>query len=309
MTSATTISYIFEEWIGTTYPMEYFLLGLMWLFLASIAGVLWVLFYVYLSAFVVLIYEKTLRLKGKYDVICYLILAYLWDIFGRIWHGYELHGIENIPNGPGLVIYYHAAIPLDYMLFIARYFLLKKKICHSVVDRFVFKLPGLKNMLEILQMKPGTKDECLCTLKEGHLMAISPGGMREALFSDENYKMIWGKRKGFAQIALDAKVPIIPVFTQNAREGYRTSGKIGALRKLYESFRMPVLLIYGGWPVKWRTYIGEPIPYDPDITVEDLAKKAKFALQHLIDKHQRKPGCILRALLERFYNPNHAKDV
>ncbi|XP_062836430.1 transmembrane protein 68 [Anolis carolinensis] len=164
-------------------------------------------------------------------------------------------------------------------------------------------------MLEILQMKPGTKDECLCTLKEGHLMAISPGGMREALFSDENYKMIWGKRKGFAQIALDAKVPIIPVFTQNAREGYRTSGKIGALRKLYESFRMPVLLIYGGWPVKWRTYIGEPIPYDPDITVEDLAKKAKFALQHLIDKHQRKPGCILRALLERFYNPNHAKDV
>ncbi|KAH0617707.1 hypothetical protein JD844_016205, partial [Phrynosoma platyrhinos] len=121
-------------------------------------------------------------------------------------------------------------------------------------------------------MITGTKDECLCTLKEGHLLTISPGGTREALFSDETYKILWGKRKGFAQIAIDAKVPIIPMFTQNVREGYRTAGKTGILKKLYESIRWPVVFIYGGWPVKWRTYIGEPIPYDPDITVEELAK-------------------------------------
>ena len=31
-------------------------------------------------------------------------------------------------------------------------------------------------------------------------------------------------RVGFAKIAIDAKVPVIPVFTQNLREAFRTVG-------------------------------------------------------------------------------------
>ena len=46
----------------------------------------------------------------------------------------------------------------------------------------------------------------LFDLKNGELLAISPGGVREALFSDENYKMIWNGRKGFAKVAIEAKV-------------------------------------------------------------------------------------------------------
>jgi len=37
-------------------------------------------------------------------------------------------------------------------------------------------------------------------------LAISPGGVREALFSDEYYTMIWNGRRGFAKVALEAKV-------------------------------------------------------------------------------------------------------
>lgn len=32
------------------------------------------------------------------------------------------------------------------------------------------------------------------------------GGVREALFGDENYKLMWGKRTGFAKVALQANV-------------------------------------------------------------------------------------------------------
>lgn len=35
-------------------------------------------------------------------------------------------------------------------------------------------------------------------------MAISPGGVREALFS-HNYELLWNKRQGFAKVALDSK--------------------------------------------------------------------------------------------------------
>lgn len=53
---------------------------------------------------------------------------------------------------------------------------------------------------------PGTREECLIALKNGYLVSISPGGVREALFSDESYQLVWGNRKGFARVALDAKV-------------------------------------------------------------------------------------------------------
>ena len=52
----------------------------------------------------------------------------------------------------------------------------------------------------------GPKEECVSALKKGHLIAIAPGGVREALFSDEMYTIIWGNRQGFAQVAIDAKV-------------------------------------------------------------------------------------------------------
>jgi hypothetical protein len=67
------------------------------------------------------------------------------------------------------------------------------------------------------------------------------GGVREALFGDHNYQLIWKERKGFAKVAIDAKAvnyfypfssyfyqrisvffqPIIPMFTKNCREAIR----------------------------------------------------------------------------------------
>lgn len=52
----------------------------------------------------------------------------------------------------------------------------------------------------------GPQEECVRALKNGHLLGISPGGVREALFSDETYPLQWGKRKGFAQVAIDSQV-------------------------------------------------------------------------------------------------------
>ncbi|XP_038246174.1 uncharacterized protein LOC119851054 isoform X4 [Dermochelys coriacea] len=140
--------------------------------------------------------------------------------------GYEVHGLEKIPEGPGLVIFYHGATPVDYFYFLAKLLILKNRMCYTVADHFVFKLPGFKLLLDVFGVMHGPKEECVKALKNGHLVAISPGGVREALFSDETYVLVWGNRMGFAQVAIDAKVPIIPMFTQNVREGIRTLGGI-----------------------------------------------------------------------------------
>ncbi|XP_067409872.1 DGAT1/2-independent enzyme synthesizing storage lipids-like isoform X3 [Emydura macquarii macquarii] len=228
------------------------------------------------------------------------MVATLWDGHAKIWHGYEVHGLEKIPDGPGLVVFYHGATPLDYFYFVAKLLMLKNRICYTVADHFVFKLPGFKLLLDVFGVMHGPKEECVKALKNGHLVAISPGGVREALFSDETYVLLWGNRTGFAQVAIDAKVPIIPMFTQNVREGIRTLGGIRVLRLVYERLRLPLVPIYGGFPVKFRTYIGDPIPYDPNINAAELSEKAKAGIQSLIDRHQKIPGNVFRALMERF---------
>jgi 1-acyl-sn-glycerol-3-phosphate acyltransferase len=65
--------------------------------------------------------------------------------------------------------------------------------------------------------------------------------------------LLWGQRVGFAKVAIEAKVPIIPVFTQNIREAFRTI-RIGQkiFRNLYERIKVPIVPIYGGFPVKLR---------------------------------------------------------
>lgn len=65
---------------------------------------------------------------------------------------------------------------------------------------------GFKLLLEVFSVIHGPQEECVRALKNGHLLAISPGGVREALFSDETYPLLWGERKGFAQVAIDSQV-------------------------------------------------------------------------------------------------------
>ncbi|NXE63510.1 TMM68 protein, partial [Calcarius ornatus] len=298
-----------------------------------------IVFFIYLTNILLLIYQRNNELKADplsdvWDSVRKTIASF-WDIYARIWHGYELHGVKNLPEGPGILVYYHGAIPIDYLYFLSRLFLWKKRLCLSVADHFVFRLPGLRLLLAVTGVIPGTREECLVALKNGYLVSISPGGVREALFSDESYQLMWGNRKGFAQVALEAKVPIIPMYTQNVREGYRMFKERRFFRQLYESTRLPFTPPYGGLPVKFRTYIGKPIPYDPNITAEELVEKVtlssccvnfvsptplitliiimitemmkislsfqtKTAVQALISKHQTIPGSIWKALLERF---------
>ncbi|CAH1255121.1 TMEM68 [Branchiostoma lanceolatum] len=155
-------------------------------------------------------------------------------------------------------------------------------------------------MLKVMCVTPGAPEDCIKLLQEGNLLSLSPGGVREALFGDEYYRLVWRNRMGFAKVAKKAKVPIYPMFTQNCREGFR-SIRMGRhfLEWVYEKTRLPIVPIYGGFPVKFRTYIGDPIPYDPKVSAQELAVKTHNALEQMIDAHQKIPGTVFGALLDR----------
>lgn len=133
-----------------------------------------------------------------------LLLFLIYD--SKCFIGHEIVGFENIPDkGPGLLIYYHAAFPIDFYYVHSKTTLYKNRRFRIVADHFLFKVPGLASLLEAFEVIPGTVESCTKILKDGHLLSISPGGVREALFSDHNYDIIWAKRCGFAKAAIAAK--------------------------------------------------------------------------------------------------------
>ncbi|KAJ6656221.1 hypothetical protein lerEdw1_004011, partial [Lerista edwardsae] len=214
--------------------------------------------------------------------------------------GYETCGMDNIPKGPALLVYYHGGLPADHCYFLKTLYRMRGRQCHSVIDRSFSLLPGLRTFFARERCGQPNREECVAILKEGHLLAIAPGGVLEQNFSDNTYKLIWRNRKGFAHIAIKAKVPVIPVFTQNIREAYRVYGNKGPMKWLFERTWFGIFPLLGPFPVKLRTHIGEPIPYDPNITADELFEKAKRGVEALRDKHQKIPGSILSALWERF---------
>ncbi|GIY73326.1 transmembrane protein 68 [Caerostris extrusa] len=124
---------------------------------------------------------------------------------------HEIEGFENIPSeGPALVVLYHGMMPVDWFCLLAESIVYKKRLICSVGDRFLFHLPGFDGMIDCFQIYPGSIESCTNILKQGNLLAIFPGGLREALFGDETYPLIWGTRTGFAKVAMKAKVAIEP---------------------------------------------------------------------------------------------------
>lgn len=117
-----------------------------------------------------------------------------------------------------------------------------------VSSLFLILFVGLEKFFKFWGCFPGPRDRVVQVLRNGDLVSVAPGGVREAFFS-ENYSVVWGKRQGFAKAALEAKVvrklgckndychriecklflqqPIIPVFTENIREAfeYMQTGK------------------------------------------------------------------------------------
>lgn len=225
------------------------------------------------------------------------------NTYSKIWYGYEITGLENIPDaGAALVVFYHAAIPVDQLFFISRVYFEKQRAIWTVVDKFFRDAPNSKAFLEFLNLIPGDFEFCEKTLRDGELLLIAPGGVYEALFSDENYSIFWEKRIGFANLALKTDVKVIPVFTKNVREAWVAMKMFGSFwRKLYNKTRLPTIPVYGVLPVKLNSVVGKPITISDCKTHQEVKDRIQQGMQELISNNQDKPGYAWSALLERLW--------
>jgi 1-acyl-sn-glycerol-3-phosphate acyltransferase len=234
-------------------------------------------------------------------------LARSIDAIGRAWHDYEVVGAELIPVGqPCLLVLYHGFMPFDAWFLLPRLWIERGVHVRALTDRWLMATPGLSHLIRfggVVSASPETAEQLLA---EGHPLLVAPGGTREALKGKpRHYRVTWGERLGFARLALRANVPILPVFSENVEELYRSPFvHTRPFQALYERTRWPIVPVVGlgalPFPVKLRTWIGAPIAPRPGETPEALRDRVRDALQALIDAHQPTRPRLLRGLAARF---------
>ncbi|VDP85151.1 unnamed protein product [Echinostoma caproni] len=133
---------------------------------------------------------------------------------------------------------------------------------------------------------------------EGSVLLVAPGGVREALFSNEYYSVVWGRRHGFAKVAILARQPRYG----RGQVSWVVAGHPSvAPREMFlcdqaSQIASAVKTLFTAFP--W-TYIGDPIyPMDGE-TPEQLADRVREEIESMIRTYQWTPANLLCALLQR----------
>ena len=245
-------------------------------------------------------YEEAFRKARKY-------VAGSWVESAQNFFGHRISGFDKIPaTGGAVLVYYHGAIPIDYMLLVCHVLLRKDRLIRSIVDRVLLWVPGFELIGHGCGAHVSNRAKCIQMLRQGHLIGIAPGGGYEAQLATSDYPVMWKKRTGFAHIALEAKVPIIPVFTENIRETFVTM-KTGYWfwAMIYNLTKIPIMPVYGGFPTKLHCHIGHPIYPALGMTVEELRVQTINEMEMMINKHQKRPGSIFESIRQNLNSPRH----
>jgi len=78
-------------------------------------------------------------------------------------------------------------------------------------DHNHFALPIWRDMLRRIGAVRGTRENCARLFAAGEVVLVFPGGGREVMkHKHEQYQLIWKERIGFARLAIQHAVPIVP---------------------------------------------------------------------------------------------------
>jgi len=78
-------------------------------------------------------------------------------------------------------------------------------------DHDHFKLPVWRDLLRSIGAVRGTREVCARLFEAGEAVLVFPGGGREVMkHKHEQYQLIWKERIGFARMAIEHGVPIVP---------------------------------------------------------------------------------------------------
>jgi 1-acyl-sn-glycerol-3-phosphate acyltransferase len=121
--------------------------------------------------------------------------------------------VENVPTqGPFVLVGNHQLLGMQDLPTLVRELEVRRGVqVRGMADHFHFQLPLWRDLLVAMGAVPGTRENCAALLAAGEPVLVFPGGAREVYKRrGQRYELLWGKRTGFARMAIAAGCPIVP---------------------------------------------------------------------------------------------------
>ncbi len=206
----------------------------------------------------------------------------------------EVRGLEQLPEGPALLVANHA-FGWDAAFLMAAVWRTHRRPLWVLGEHLWWQVPYLRRVAAACGTVDGTPDNVDRLLAGGALVLVLPGGLREAVKpATLRYRLLWGRRFGFVRAALRHGVPIVPVASVGTDELFDFVGDAYQRGLRWTGGRIPVPLPRRILPVphlaSLRFVVGAPIVAPADVRADgDHASLVRFrrevagALHELID--------------------------
>ncbi len=241
----------------------------------------------------------------------------LVDGFVKVYNRHETNVAAPIPDEPVLFVANHGfggVFDLNVVAFsLAHTETADQRPVIALTHQVAWQI-GVGRFLEPFGARIGNRATALQAFDEGKHVLVFPGGDLDAFksWSDRNTVMFAG-RTGFARLAIEADVPIVPVVTSGAGEsvvvlddGEWLARATGAHQR-FRLHRLPItlslpwginpglvgLLPYLPLPTKLRTTILPAMRPDTDESPEEFADRVHTRMQAELDRQTRHRTPIL----------------
>ena len=122
-------------------------------------------------------------------------------------------GIEHVPREGSVLLAGNHTIYglLDIPMLGLEIFEKTGRAVRGLGDHAHFALPIWRDLLRRIGAVRGTRENCARLLEAGEAVLVFPGGGREVMkHKGEKYRLVWKERVGFAKLAIEHAVPIVP---------------------------------------------------------------------------------------------------
>lgn len=191
-----------------------------------------------------------------------------------------LHDADRLPAGGCLLVGNHGPLAIDTGMLIYSLHRDRGLIVRALGDRFMFANPIGRSMARGVAGVEGTPDNAHALLAHGDVVLVYPGGARETTRDvTQRYTLNWEGRLGFARVALDAQVPVVPVacigsddlLTQVVDSGTMRSSFAGKLLSTFlKEDAIPPLYLPKLRATQFHYFFGTPIA-PPAASADDEA--------------------------------------
>ena len=184
------------------------------------------------------------------------------------WFRRDARGFENVPRAPVLVVMNHSggtSIPDVWGLILAWYAHFgTQRPLHPLAHEMVLGTPLTARYFERRGVLAADRRVAATALAAGHDVLVLPGGDLEAWRPyRDRFRVDFGGRTGYAKLAAEAQVPIVPIAHVGAHE---TLVVLSRGRRLARALRLPELTRAEIFPIHlslpWGLAIG-PLPHIP----------------------------------------------